>query len=147
MTLCHQKDIENLDSFREQMGEDWLRYQHHLHGTPALVSDSRMDRLVEQEIAENHYTPSSPLTKADFTMPRLESLPVPLLSSESKREEEETLGFQPETESTLQWTGHSFADIESTLETSLGETHPSEKAYTDLAFGGEEEDLGGLCGI
>ncbi|KAF4083613.1 hypothetical protein AMELA_G00144120 [Ameiurus melas] len=143
--LCHQKDIEKLDSFRDQMGEDWLRYQHHLHGLPSLVSGPREDRLVAQVIAENHCTPSPPSTKIDGTMPRLESLPVPLLSSESKREEEEILSFQPETESTLQWTGHSFVDIESTLE-NLGDPQPPEKPYTDPAFGEEEEDLGvDLC--
>lgn len=134
-----------LDSFREQLGEDWLRYQHHLHGTPALVSGPRVDRLVAQVIEEICCTPSPSLTSIDFTMPRLDSLPVPLLSSESKREEEEMLSFQPETESTLQWTGHSFVDIESTLETSLGDPQPPGTAYINVAE--EEEDLGGLCGI
>lgn len=135
-----------MDSFRDQMGEDWLRYQHHLHGLPSLVSGPRVDRLVAQVIAENHCTPSPPPTKTDGSLPRLDCLPVPLLSSESKREEEEILGVQPETESTLQWTGHSFVDIESTLE-NLGDPQPSEKAYPDPTFGGEEEeDLGGLCG-
>lgn len=133
-----------LDSFREQMGEDWLRYHHHLHGMPALVSGPRVDRLVAQVIAENHCTPSTSPTKIDCTIPRLDSLPVPLLSSESKREEE-ILGFQPKTESALHWTGHSFVDIESTLETSVGDSQHPEKACTDPAFG-EEEDLGGLCG-
>ncbi|XP_062384431.1 serine/threonine-protein kinase 11-interacting protein [Sardina pilchardus] len=30
IVLHHQKDIERMDSFRDQLGEDWLRYQHHL---------------------------------------------------------------------------------------------------------------------
>ncbi|XP_026801367.2 serine/threonine-protein kinase 11-interacting protein [Pangasianodon hypophthalmus] len=144
--LRHQKDIEKLDSFREQMGEDWLRYQHHLHGTSAHVSVPRVDTLVTQLTAENHCNPSPPQPKVNCTMPRLDSHLVPLLSSESKREEEEILGFQPETESTLKWTGHSFVDAESTLETSLGDPQPPEKAYTDPPFGEEEEDLGvDLC--
>ncbi|XP_060775069.1 serine/threonine-protein kinase 11-interacting protein isoform X2 [Neoarius graeffei] len=140
--LCHQKDIEMLDSFREQMGEDWLRY-HHLHDMPALVSGPKVDRLVAQVIDENHCTPSTSPTKIDCTIPRLETLPIPLLSSESKKEEE-ILGFQPKTESALQWTGHSFVDIESTLETSLGDPQHPEKACTDPVFG--EENLGvDLC--
>lgn len=129
-----------MDSFREQMGEDWLRYQHHLPDTSALESGHR----VIEVIAENHCTSLPPMTNnIDFTMPRLDVLPVPLLSSESKREEEEILSFQPETESTLQWTGHSFVDIESTLETSLGDPQPSGPANTNVASE-EEEDLGGL---
>lgn len=141
MTLHHLKDIEKLDNFREQMGEDWLRYQHHLHGKPALVSSP----TVAQVIAEQNCTPSSQLNKIDLTMPRLASLPVQLLSSESKTEED-ILDFQPETESTLDWTAHSYVDIESTLKTSQGNPQPQEKACTDLAFGEVEEDLGGLCG-
>ncbi|XP_046723866.1 serine/threonine-protein kinase 11-interacting protein isoform X2 [Silurus meridionalis] len=104
ITLHHQKDIENLDSFREKMGEDWLRYQHHLYGTPALVFGPRVDR-------------------------------------QSKGEEEQILDFQPETESTLQWTGHSFVGIESTLETSLVDPQSPEKVTNDPAVGEEEEDL------
>lgn len=146
LTLCHQKEIEKLDHLREQIGEDWLRYQHHLHETPALVSVPNEDRLVAQVSAENHCTPSSQLNQMDFIMPRLDLHPVSPLSSEPPKEEEEILGFHPETESTLQWTGHSFVDTESTLEASLGDPQPPEKAYTDPAFG-EDEDLGGQCGI
>ncbi|KAK3557083.1 hypothetical protein QTP70_024751, partial [Hemibagrus guttatus] len=140
--LCHQKEIEKLDSFREQMGKDWLRYQHHLHSTSAILSGPRMDGLVAPSIADNHCTPSPTLTRTDCTVPKLDSLHVPLLSSELKREEEGIMELQLETESTLQWTDHSFVDIESTLEKSPPGQQPPEKAYTDLAFGEEEEDLG-----
>ncbi|TMS11698.1 Serine/threonine-protein kinase 11-interacting protein [Larimichthys crocea] len=30
IVLPHQQEIERMSSFREQLGEDWLRYQHHL---------------------------------------------------------------------------------------------------------------------
>ncbi|RXM35913.1 Serine/threonine-protein kinase 11-interacting protein [Acipenser ruthenus] len=30
IVLRHQKEIEQMDSFRDQLGEDWLRYTHHL---------------------------------------------------------------------------------------------------------------------
>uniref|UniRef100_A0A8C7NRV9 Serine/threonine-protein kinase 11-interacting protein n=1 Tax=Oncorhynchus mykiss TaxID=8022 RepID=A0A8C7NRV9_ONCMY len=37
IVLPHQKEIERMDSFRDQLGEDWLRYQHHLEGAPIQV--------------------------------------------------------------------------------------------------------------
>ncbi|XP_060724495.1 serine/threonine-protein kinase 11-interacting protein isoform X2 [Tachysurus vachellii] len=139
--LCHQKDIEKLDSFREQMGKDWLRYQHHIHGSSALLSGPKVEGLVAQPIAENLCTPSPPLTRNDSTIPKLDSLPVPLLSSELKREEG-IMEFQPETESTLQSTDHSFVGMESTLEKSPQDQQPPDKAYSNPTFGEEEEDLG-----
>uniref|UniRef100_A0A672GBW2 Serine/threonine-protein kinase 11-interacting protein n=1 Tax=Salarias fasciatus TaxID=181472 RepID=A0A672GBW2_SALFA len=30
IVLPHQQEIERMSSFRDQLGEDWLRYQHHL---------------------------------------------------------------------------------------------------------------------
>ncbi|XP_063067604.1 serine/threonine-protein kinase 11-interacting protein [Engraulis encrasicolus] len=41
IVLHHQKDIERMDSFRDKLGEDWLRYQHHLEpssSTPPQTS-------------------------------------------------------------------------------------------------------------
>ncbi|XP_053353628.1 serine/threonine-protein kinase 11-interacting protein isoform X2 [Clarias gariepinus] len=142
VTLCHHKDIKKLESFQEQMGKDWLCCQHHLHGTPAIVSGPRPGKLVVQVIPENYCAPSPPPAETDCTTPRLDSLPVPLLSIESKREEEEILVCQPDTESTLQCTGHSFVEIESTLEISVEASQPPEKANIDPAFAEEEDDLG-----
>uniref|UniRef100_A0A667WIE0 Serine/threonine-protein kinase 11-interacting protein n=1 Tax=Myripristis murdjan TaxID=586833 RepID=A0A667WIE0_9TELE len=34
IVLPHQQEIERMSSFRDQLGEDWLRYQHHLDGAP-----------------------------------------------------------------------------------------------------------------
>ncbi|KAF5889972.1 serine/threonine-protein kinase 11-interacting protein, partial [Clarias magur] len=141
VTLCHQKDIKKLESFQEQMGKDWLCCQRHLHGMPAIISGPRPDRLIVQVIPENNCAPSPPPAKTDCTTPRLDSLTVPLLSIESKREEEEILICQLETESTLQCTGHSFVETESPLEIIVGDSQPPEKANIDPACG-EEDDLG-----
>ncbi|XP_022531059.2 serine/threonine-protein kinase 11-interacting protein [Astyanax mexicanus] len=152
--LHHQKDIERMDSFREQMGEDWLRYQHHLEGTAVSVSvsGSRVERVTAQVIANDCSTPSPSALRDSSPPPSLESLPAPLLSSELKRqeeeEEEESTDLQPETESTLQWLGHSpVQSTESTLEMSLGGHQPQETASTVPApTEEEEEDLGvDLC--
>ena len=102
IVLHHQKDIERMDSFREQMGEDWLRYQHHIDGSSAPVTGPRVERVTAQVIANNCCTPSPTAVRSNSPSPRLESLPAPLLSSELKREEEEmeSADLQLETEST-----------------------------------------------
>ncbi|TSK62526.1 Serine/threonine-protein kinase 11-interacting protein [Bagarius yarrelli] len=132
--LWHQKDIEKLDSFREQVGEDWLRYQHHLYGMTDLVFGPTLN---EQLIVENNCTPLPILTKSDCTMPKFETLLAPLLL---KKEEQGIMEFHTETESTLQWTNHSFLD-KATLDRSLQDPQHLKKADTDPAFK-EEEDLG-----
>ncbi|XP_066522181.1 serine/threonine-protein kinase 11-interacting protein isoform X2 [Hoplias malabaricus] len=147
IVLHHQKDIERMDSFREQMGEDWLRYQHHLDSTPAPVTGPNVERVTAQVIANHCCTPSP--AALESISPYLESLPAPLLTSEPKREEEEleSTDLQPETESTLQWTGQSLVDTESTLEMSIGDPQAAGKASADPALPEEEEeDLGvDLC--
>ncbi|XP_036426448.1 serine/threonine-protein kinase 11-interacting protein isoform X3 [Colossoma macropomum] len=149
IVLHHQKDIERMDSFREQMGEDWLRYQHHLDGSPTPVTGPRVERVTAQVIANNCCTTSPTALRGSSPSLRLESLPAPLLSSELKGEEEEmeSTDLQPETESTLQWTGHSPLNTESTLETSIGDPQAPDKALADPSPPEEEEeDLGvDLC--
>uniref|UniRef100_A0A3B4BQ35 Serine/threonine-protein kinase 11-interacting protein n=2 Tax=Pygocentrus nattereri TaxID=42514 RepID=A0A3B4BQ35_PYGNA len=141
IVLHHQKDIERMDSFREQMGEDWLRYQHHLDGLPAPVTGPKVERVTVQVIANNCCTPSPTALGSSSPSPRLESLPAPLLSSELKGEEEmESTDLQLETESTLQWTGHSPLNTESTLETSIGDSQAPDKASADPAPPEEEDD-------
>lgn len=140
--LHHQKDIERMDSFREQMGEDWLRFQHHLDGTPATTTGLRVENDAVPVSDSKCCTPSPPAPKSSLFSPGLESLPAPLLSSEPKREEEE---IEPDTESTLQWTGHSPPNTESTIEMSIEDSQVSGEASADPAHPEEEEeDLGGL---
>ncbi|XP_056607619.1 serine/threonine-protein kinase 11-interacting protein isoform X2 [Triplophysa dalaica] len=136
--LPHQKDIERMDSFREQLGEDWLRYQHHLDDTPIHPSFPKVDKVTIQVNA--HFC-----TEPTNTQPtHLEFLPPPLLSSELKEQEDntemESTDMQPDTESTLQWTGQSPPNTESTLETSLGNTQTPTEACTDPQPPQDQED-------
>lgn len=124
-----------MDSFRDQMGEAWLRYQHHIDGTPALVVGPIVEKVTAQVISESIQSPS--VDKKDCILPRIPSLPTPLLSSELKKEEE------PETESTLHWTGHSPSSTESTLETSVGDAIPLACTEPEAAED-KEEDHGGV---
>ncbi|XP_030639233.1 LOW QUALITY PROTEIN: serine/threonine-protein kinase 11-interacting protein [Chanos chanos] len=150
IVLHHQKDIERMDSFREKLGEDWLRYQHHLDGP-------QTEKATAQVLVNSHGTPSPPPpAKPDSQPPPPESLPPPLLASEPKRkggeeeeekDEEEGSDPEPETESTLQWTGHSPPNTESTLETSLAEPQPPDGEHANHSPHEEpEEELGvDLC--
>ncbi|XP_073708377.1 serine/threonine-protein kinase 11-interacting protein [Garra rufa] len=144
IVLPHKEDIERMDSFREQLGEDWLRYQHHLDDTPVNPAFPVVDSVTIKVNTNGHFTPLSPLLKTNIPPASLEVLPPPLLSSELKEEEEkeemESTDLQPETESTLQCTGHSPPNTESTLETSLGNTQTTSEAYSDPKPPPEEED-------
>uniref|UniRef100_A0A671LIT8 Serine/threonine-protein kinase 11-interacting protein n=1 Tax=Sinocyclocheilus anshuiensis TaxID=1608454 RepID=A0A671LIT8_9TELE len=139
-----QSDIERMDSFREQLGEDWLRYQHHLDDTPVNPAFPVVDSVTNKVNTKCHYTPPSPLLKTNTPPTSLELLPPPLLSSELNEEEDkeemESTDLQPETESTLQYTGHSPPNTESTLEMSLGNTQSTTEAYSDPKPPAEEED-------
>ncbi|KAK1798796.1 hypothetical protein P4O66_007080 [Electrophorus voltai] len=148
IVLHHQKDIERMDSFREQMGEDWLRFQHHLDGTqdPTPASTPRTEGAVAQVTAHGCHAPFAPESTSAPQPPRPQALPAPLLSSEPKGGEELQSSDQLDTESTLQWSGHSPLSTESTLEMSTGEPQASGKACALSAPPDEEEDLGvDLC--
>ncbi|XP_016308710.1 serine/threonine-protein kinase 11-interacting protein-like [Sinocyclocheilus anshuiensis] len=144
IVLPHKEDIERMDSFREQLGEDWLRYQHHLDDTPVNPAFPVVDSVTNKVNTKCHYTPPSPLLKTNTPPTSLELLPPPLLSSELNEEEDkeemESTDLQPETESTLQYTGHSPPNTESTLEMSLGNTQSTTEAYSDPKPPAEEED-------
>lgn len=142
--LPHQKDIERMDSFREQLGEDWLRYQHHLDDTPVHPAFPKVEKATIQVNGNSYCTPPTPLLKTNTPPKNLEFLPPPLLSSELKEQEDneemESTDLQPDTESTLQWTGQSPPNTESTLETSLGNTQTPTEACTDLPPPQDQED-------
>ncbi|KAM6945407.1 serine/threonine-protein kinase 11-interacting protein [Aplochiton taeniatus] len=44
--LPHQGAIERMDSFRQQLGEDWLKYQHHLEGPLPSPNPASLDILL-----------------------------------------------------------------------------------------------------
>ncbi|XP_041638092.1 serine/threonine-protein kinase 11-interacting protein isoform X2 [Cheilinus undulatus] len=152
IVLPHQQDIERMSSFRDQMGEDWLRYQHHLDGAPP--SNDTNQPLQNGLSASNGHQPSP------LSMEVPEVLPPPLLSSEPKLETSDP-DADLETESTLQWVGHSSRPTESTLEDSTVDGQVNQEAAhepsvesqrsvrresRDTKEEEEEEDLGvDLC--
>uniref|UniRef100_A0A8C7CQW9 Serine/threonine-protein kinase 11-interacting protein n=1 Tax=Oncorhynchus kisutch TaxID=8019 RepID=A0A8C7CQW9_ONCKI len=160
IVLPHQKEIERMDSFRDQLGEDWLRYQHHLEGAPIATLDKAYRPAPPHLNNSLCDTPSptnnSPIQASPTTFkppsPELEVpevLPPPLLSSEPK-EEASDWDADLETESTLQWPDHSLGHTESTLETTmaegLGQGLEGIPATPTDTREEEEEDLGvDLC--
>ncbi|KAM4560256.1 serine/threonine-protein kinase 11-interacting protein [Odontesthes bonariensis] len=173
IALPHQQEIERMSSFRDQLGEDWLRYQHHLEGgSPLTVTTivsanqpaSHAQRISNGFGASDSCPPTDPGLQP-FPPPSVEvpeALPPPLLSSEPKVETANTEQHL-ETESTLQWPSHSTEPTESTLEGSTadvlvvgqgGASSPqsspgsqrSARAASGDANQDEEEDLGvDLC--
>ncbi|KAF7657036.1 hypothetical protein LDENG_00032760 [Lucifuga dentata] len=116
LPLPHQQDIERMSSFREQLGEDWLRYQHHLETTsPSTLSTNQPQHPKLPNGLNATTAPSTARQKPAPPALRVpEVLPPPVLSSELR------VGYSDgdkdlETESTLQWSGHT----DSTLERSL----------------------------
>ncbi|XP_044043779.1 serine/threonine-protein kinase 11-interacting protein isoform X2 [Siniperca chuatsi] len=127
IVLPHQQEIERMSSFRDQLGEDWLRYQHHLDGdSPSTITtavDTNQPTPHRQPLPNGLSTNPCPSASTGHqpSPPSLEVpevLPPPLLSSEPRMETSDAHADQ-ETESTLQWPGHNSWQTESTLENSM----------------------------
>ncbi|XP_007567647.1 serine/threonine-protein kinase 11-interacting protein isoform X2 [Poecilia formosa] len=106
IVLPHQQEIERMSSFRDQLGEDWLRYQHHLDGgAPTTISSPPIPQTLTNGVSTS-ITPShpGPAVEVPEVLP-----PPPLLSPEPN---------DPETDSTLQWLSPSAEQTHSTLEAS-----------------------------
>ncbi|KAG8004487.1 Serine/threonine-protein kinase 11-interacting protein [Nibea albiflora] len=119
--LPHQQEIERMSSFREQLGEDWLRYQHHLDGdSPSTIATvvANQPAPQRQPLLNGLNAAPRPSTSPDRQPSPPEVLPPPLLSSEP-RSEASNVDAELDTESTLQWPGHSSQQTESTLEESV----------------------------
>ncbi|XP_043916656.1 serine/threonine-protein kinase 11-interacting protein isoform X2 [Protopterus annectens] len=43
--LQHQMEIEKIDTFRDQLGEDWLQYKHHLEGASSIRPESHLESV------------------------------------------------------------------------------------------------------
>ncbi|XP_008299492.1 serine/threonine-protein kinase 11-interacting protein [Stegastes partitus] len=170
IALPHQEEIERMSSFREQLGEDWLRYQHHLDGgasstITATVSTNQADPQCQtlSNGLSTTTTPCPPTNSGQQPSPSasvdaLEVLPPPLPPSEPKRE----TPYMNDTDSTLQWPNES-PQQESTLNDNVvdglvvsqggrNSPQPSQESQssTQVASGDtnpeEEEDLGvDLC--
>ncbi|XP_061571741.1 serine/threonine-protein kinase 11-interacting protein [Cololabis saira] len=134
IVLPHQQEIERMSSFRDQLGEDWLRYQHHLDGgsTTSVTTAADTHRPTSNcQTLPNGFGASALCPHADpglqpsplsnVEVPEVpEILPPPLLSSE-RRIEADDMEHDLETDSTLQWPGHSSQHTESTLEGSTAD--------------------------
>lgn len=138
IALPHQQEIERMSSFRDQMGEDWLRYQHHLDGS---TSNNQLRPQTSSLPSEANTAAVSPLA------------PPPRHPSGSTGPGD--VDEEEDTESTLQWPGHSPQPAESTLEDSAvdgpsfsqarprAESKVSAKDNSEGSKEEEEEDLGG----
>uniref|UniRef100_A0A3P8P7H4 Serine/threonine-protein kinase 11-interacting protein n=1 Tax=Astatotilapia calliptera TaxID=8154 RepID=A0A3P8P7H4_ASTCA len=135
IVLQHQQEIERMSSFREQLGEDWLRYEHHLDGASPLT----LTTTVNQQTSCSQ-TLSNGLTTTIVP----EVLPPPILSSEPRNEASD-VDADLEMESTLQG-GQTPQLTESTLDNSMVDGHRSARAASGETNHEEEEDLGvDLC--
>lgn len=140
-----------MSSFRDQLGEDWLRYQHHLDGSSPSAFDANQPPLQTPPLSNGlNATTSTSITSAVNRV--AEHLRPPLLSSEPKEETSDV--DDRETESTIQLTAHSWQPTESTLEESVVDgllmsvtqpnPEPKELARGESVDTEEEEDLGGM---
>ncbi|KAJ8282567.1 hypothetical protein COCON_G00050860 [Conger conger] len=141
IVLHHQKDIERMETFRDQLGEDWLRYQHHLE-KPSTPQESGRSETDHSAVMNGHCaTPPSPSADPSEEIsqpPQLDQHASPLLTSEPKQE---LLEVELDTESTLRWPGHGTENTDSTLETSVGEMHLPGDCSTPVPKEEEEEEL------
>ncbi|XP_026157934.1 serine/threonine-protein kinase 11-interacting protein isoform X2 [Mastacembelus armatus] len=126
ITLPYQKEIERMSRFREQLGDDWLRYQHHLDGTStsSVATTVSTNEPTHHPTLPNGLSTTTPCpstsTRHQASPPSTEVsvFPPPLLSSEPKVEMSD-MEADLETESTLQWPGENTGHTESTLEDSM----------------------------
>lgn len=153
-----------MSSFRDQLGEDWLRYQHHLDGaSPSTITSAvgtNQPTPNSQPLPNGFNTAARPSTSpgrqpSPASLEVTDVLPPPLLSSEPRSETFDA-DADLETESTLQWPGQSLRYTESTLEDSMvdgqrvvsspGPSPESQKSARGESVKDEEEeeeDLGG----
>ncbi|XP_067356951.1 serine/threonine-protein kinase 11-interacting protein isoform X2 [Channa argus] len=125
IVLPHQQEIERMSNFRDKLGEDWLRYQHHLD--EASTANFTNSVSINQQTSHNqtlhngHNTtmlcpsgqqPSPPSSEVQNV------LPPPLLTCESKTDASEMNG-DLETDITLLWPGERNGHTESTFDESM----------------------------
>ncbi|KAG7503586.1 hypothetical protein JOB18_041325 [Solea senegalensis] len=133
LVLPHQEEIERMSSFREQLGEDWLRYHHHLDGgSPSVTTVIANQFNSQHQNLHNGFSTSTPRPSASapsLVVPVV--LPPPLLSSETMLSTSDVDGDQ-DTESTLQWPIESTQHMESTLEDSTVDGQISQGVASSL---------------
>ncbi|MGH0122898.1 UNVERIFIED_CONTAM: hypothetical protein FKN15_008823 [Acipenser sinensis] len=114
IVLQHQKEIEQMDSFRDQLGEDWLRYTHHLQeaseAQPKAGPSSSSLTVSDHSPNSKQKTAGSPRKRMRISPDqRLNGTQVTSEPGEAEPEVEES-------ESTLEWEEHSQEGMESVLE-------------------------------
>lgn len=138
--LPHQEEIERMSSFREQLGEDWLRYQHHLE--EALPPNTS---TVTHQNTFNGFSHSPPRAHTLETQPSQpeHTVPTPVTSSQTKLDTSE-LDFELDTETTLQCTTEESQDcVRAEMSSSRKNSNQTQGETKDED---EEEDLGvDLC--
>ncbi|XP_074482840.1 serine/threonine-protein kinase 11-interacting protein isoform X3 [Sebastes fasciatus] len=150
IVLPHKQEIERMSSFRDQLGEDWLRYQHHLDGfSPSTIANQPLPNGLNATTRPST-SPGRPPSPPPLEVP--EVLPSPLLSSEPRLET--SAEAEQDTESTLLWPGLSSRSTleESTVDGPVASS-PGPSPESQRSAGGgstkeeeEEEDLGvDLC--
>ncbi|KAJ8247044.1 hypothetical protein GJAV_G00258140 [Gymnothorax javanicus] len=146
IVLHHQKEIERMESFRDQLGEEWLLYQHHLEKPSMSLKADRSE--TDHAGAMNGHCATPPLqstSPSDQTSQLVQAdlHDAPLLTSEPRQE-----WLEPEldTESTLRWPGPGAEETGSTLETSMGDLQIPGNCNTPFQNEEDEEELGvDLC--
>lgn len=169
IVLQHQQEIERMSSFREQLGEDWLRYEHHLDGASPLTLTTTVNQQTSCSQTLSNGLTTTTITTTTTSIPQQqplppsshkvpEVLPPPILSSEPRNEASD-VDADLEMESTLQG-GQTPQLTESTLDNSMvdglvmsqgvvsspqpsPESHRSARAASGETNHEEEEDLGG----
>lgn len=134
-----------MSSFRDQLGEEWLRYQHHLDGSSSINQPRPQTSSLPSDGNIAIVPPLAP--KA------LQVVPPPQHCSGTA--ELGDVDEEQDTESTLQWPVHSPQPPESTLEDSVvdgpsfsqtrqsAESKGSAIGDSEGSKEEEEEDLGG----
>lgn len=142
--LPHQEEIERMSSFREQLGEDWLRYQHHLEETSPLIISSS---AVPQQHTFNGFSQSPPHSSTlETQLPEENTVPPPLLPSEVKVDTPE-VNFELDTETTLQRLSEgTMEESQEGLREDMSARRNSSHTDGDTKEEEEEDDLGvDLC--
>lgn len=103
-----------MSSFRDQLGEDWLRYQHHLDGEATTTISTVSTNQPVSETLSNGPSSSTICPPIDSSPSgQVSELPPALLLSPEMKD------MDLETESTLQWLSHSSQQNKSSLEGSM----------------------------
>uniref|UniRef100_A0A8C5HC36 Serine/threonine-protein kinase 11-interacting protein n=1 Tax=Gouania willdenowi TaxID=441366 RepID=A0A8C5HC36_GOUWI len=113
IVLPHQQEIERMSSFREQLGEDWLRYQHHLDGaSPSTISSvpANQAEALPNIVPATTLHPPGQKQSSSSSLEVQDVVSSPLIPTETKVEISD-IEMVLETESTLLWPSHGTGTV------------------------------------